>query len=162
MAPLDDLWPGIQSRIEERKVLALDAPARRPVRSRGLRVWLPAAVVAAALAIVFVARTTRRPAAPDAVETNGPAYAVGARSIDSAAAYRQQVTALLEELELRRAILRPDVVSQIDHDVKVIDDAIAELQEALKHDPDNAALRQLLAASYRQKRDLLERVRNAS
>ncbi len=50
----------------------------------------------------------------------------------------------------------------LDHDLRLIDAAIAEIQEALKQDPNNAALRQLLAASYRQTRDLLRLVDNAS
>ena len=81
---------------------------------------------------------------------------------DSARAYEQQISELLEELELRRSMLRPQTAATIDHDLRLIDGAIAELQEALKRDPDNAALRQLLAASYRQKRDLLRSLDNAS
>ena len=66
------------------------------------------------------------------------------------------------EMALRRAMMRPDVAARMEHDVRVIDSAIAELQDALKHDPNNPALRQLLAASYRQKRDLLRRAEDAS
>src|SRR5205085_115438 len=81
---------------------------------------------------------------------------------DSARAYEQEVQALLDEMALRRAMLRPDVAARMDHDVRVIDSAIAELQDALRKDPNNPALRQLLAASYRQKRDLLKRAEDAS
>jgi len=50
----------------------------------------------------------------------------------------------------------------LDRDLKVVDVAIAELKDAVARDPANPALRQLLAASYRQKVDLLKRASNAS
>jgi hypothetical protein len=84
------------------------------------------------------------------------------QATDSSRMYEQQLLPLLEELELRRSMLPPETASALDHDLRLIDAAIAELQEALKQDPNNAALRQLLAASYRQKRDLLRLVDNAS
>ena len=39
--------------------------------------------------------------------------------------------------------------------------AIAELKDAIAHDPNNPSLRRLLALSYRQKVDVLKRVGNA-
>jgi cytochrome c-type biogenesis protein CcmH/NrfG len=69
---------------------------------------------------------------------------------------------LLNQLELRRSMLRPEAVVAIDHDLRVVDSAIAELKEAIAHDPNNPALRRLLASSYRQKVDVLKRVGNAS
>jgi hypothetical protein len=49
----------------------------------------------------------------------------------------------------------------IDHDLRVIDGAIAELERAIERDPRNPALRALLAQSYKQKVDLLKRIGNA-
>jgi len=58
--------------------------------------------------------------------------------------------------------LRPDAAKALDHDLRVVDVAIAELKDAVARDPNNPALRRLLATSYRQKVDLLKRIANAS
>jgi len=160
-AELDSLWPAIRSRIERGKVVSLGGgpAARRP--RRWMRRAAVAAGVAAALVLAFtLGRGTRRPA--DDVVTPG----IGATPIvsiaDSSRAYEEEVQALLEELELRRSTMRPATAASVDRDLRIIDGAIDELTDALKRDPDNPALRQLLAASYRQKRDLLKQADNAS
>ena len=56
----------------------------------------------------------------------------------------------------------PEARSSVDHDLRVIDDAIAEVKDALVRDPNNPALRRLLASSYRQKVELLKRANGAS
>jgi hypothetical protein len=174
-ATLDALWPAIRSRIERGKVVPLGAsptappvaPGRRSV-VRGRGGWLAAVAVAAVLLVVVLpivherrgrAPVATRPAVqPTAPNASPPLIMVA----DSAPAYRQQVEMLLEDLELRRAMLRPSTAATIDRDLRLIDDAIAELNAALARDPNNPALRQLLAASYRQKRDLLKRIDDAS
>jgi hypothetical protein len=171
---LDELWPAIRARIEEGKVIALDArdaaaasTTHGAPRVRGRWFLLAGAVAAAAILAITLDRPPRQTAA-SAGQPSAPAGTVqsGGRAIvqasDSARAYEQQISALLEELELQRSMLRPQTAATVDHDLRVIDSAIVELQEALKHDPENAALRQLLAASYRQKRDLLRSLDNAS
>jgi hypothetical protein len=173
---LDELWPSIRARIEEGKVIALEAPrdaaaasTRRAPRVRGHWSLLAGAVAAAAIAILAI--TIDRPPRHTAASAGQPPTPAGTLqggdqaivpASDSARAYEQQISALLEELELRRSMLQPQTAATVDHDLRLIDSAIVELQEALKHDPDNAALRQLLAASYRQKRDLLRSLDNAS
>lgn len=170
---LHELWPAIRARIEEGKVIALEAryapeeSTRRMPRVRG-QWWLAGAAVAAAAILVITLDRPPRQTATSEEQPPAPANTVqsGDRAIvpvsDSARAYEQQISTLLEELELRRSMLRPETAASIDHDLRLIDSAIVELQEALKQDPDNAALRQLLAASYRQKRDLLRSLDNAS
>ena len=59
-------------------------------------------------------------------------------------------------------MLRPETAEALARDLRVVDVAIAELKEAVARDPNNPALRRLLATSYRQKVDLLKRVSNAS
>jgi anti-sigma factor RsiW len=163
----DDLWPVIRSRIERGKIVELPgaapssppgASARRPNRAR----WIVPAASAAAIALVVLAnrRTHDRSAAPAATPSDN---ASTMRSVaDSSAQYQQQVTDLLNDLELRRAMLRPATAATIDHELQVVDKAIAELKDALVSDPNNPALRQLLATAYRQKLDILKRVGNAS
>jgi anti-sigma factor RsiW len=165
-AALDELWPDIRARIERDKVVTL-VPAPAAKRWAPRRGWLAAAAAtlgAAAAAAVIATRSRQPDPAADsraaASRDGGPSFVSDGG--DSAHAYEQEVQSLLDEMALRRAMLRPDVAARMDHDVRVIDSAITELQEALRRDPNNAALRHLLAASYRQKRDLLKRAEDAS
>ncbi|HEX5387495.1 MAG TPA: hypothetical protein VFW66_12380 [Gemmatimonadales bacterium] len=160
-AALDALWPAIRARIERGNSVPTSEPGPRARWAIDRRWWWVGAAAAAAWLAVALSRPgVRPPLAPATIARAGdPAVR---EVLDSARTYEQQVTALLEELELRRSTLRPATAAALDHDLRVVDGAIAELHEALAHDPDNPALHQLLAASYRQKRDLLRRVDNAS
>ena len=162
--PTDKMWPAIRSRIEAAKVEPLgqnDAPPPRPTRLAGFRRW---STLAAAVVI------RRRPGVRSGTATRGPptitynAADTGALFTtvsDSARAYEEETRALLNDLELRRSMLRPEAVAAIDHDLRVVDSAIAEVKDALKHDPNNPALQRLLASSYREKLSVLQRVGNA-
>jgi hypothetical protein len=68
---------------------------------------------------------------------------------------------LLDRLELTRSMLQPGAAAAIDKDLAVVDSAIAELQTAIAREPRNRELRRLLATSYREKIEVLERVSNA-
>ena len=153
----DDLWPSIRSRIEASKVVPLDAspPIDAPIAARRRNiVWIVAAI-AAALAIVVVSlppmRVDEPTAAPELINV-----------ADSTRAYEAEANALLNQLEMQRAMMPPEARSSVDHDLRVIDDAIAEVKDALVRDPNNPALRRLLASSYRQKVELLKRANGAS
>lgn len=159
--PLDELWPSIRARIEANKVVPLSASAmpgggRRHPRRVGLSIVTAAAFVIAAVALEV--RANLRRAAPS-VEVGDTTSLIAV--VDSAHAYEEEAQILLNQLELRRSMLRPEAVVAIDHDLRVVDAAIAELKEAIAHDPNNPALRRLLASSYRQKVDVLKRAGNA-
>ena len=166
-APLDDLWPTIHDRIESAKVVSLGTqpeavPAVPAPQRRISWLWLAPAGVAAAVVIALFALPGNH-AKPDqqaaAVADTGTTLV---SVVDSSYAYEREAQALLDKLELQRALLRPDAAVALDRDLKVVDVAIAELKDAVARDPANPALRQLLAASYRQKVDLLKRASNAS
>lgn len=160
-AGLDALWPAIRARIERDKIVPLGAGAATQ-RSRSLaRLAGIVAGMAAALMLAFTLGRQARPGADDIV-TPGTRTTPVASVADSSRIYQREVESLLEELELRRSTMRPATAATIDRDLRIIDGAIDELTDALAHDPNNPALRQLLAASYRQKRDLLKQVDNAS
>jgi hypothetical protein len=157
-----DLWPEIRSRIQREKIVQLPATtAEMPVVGRRpIGNWLALAAVGVAAALILVV-------APPISRGKGkavPPTETGAMNpevqlvVDSTRAYEREATILLNELELRRAMIRPQLRSSLDHDLRTIDDAILELKEAIARDPNNPALRRLLASSYKQKVDLLKRV----
>jgi hypothetical protein len=97
-------------------------------------------------------RRTVPPALPAATVTN---------AADSTGFYEEQARILFNRLSLERALVRPEALASIDHDLHVVDSAIAELDAAVARDPANPVLRRLLASSYREKVDILKRVANA-
>src|SRR5262245_22097950 len=156
-----DLWPEIRSRIEREKIVQLPATtAEMPVvglRPHRRRLTWAAVGVAAALLLVVALPTSRpngKAISPTAPQPSPEIQLV----VDSTREYEREATILLNELELRRAMIRPQLRSSLDHDLRAIDDAILELKEAIARDPNNPALRRLLASSYKQKVDLLKRV----
>lgn len=160
-APIsDDLWPAIRSRIDAAKIEPLADSARR-LRPR--RPWkVPALAIAAAVIVILVLLIDRRrgaPARPVAIETDtGSMFTTVS---DSARVYEDEARTLLNQLEMQRSMLRPEATNAIDHDLRIVDSAIAEVRDALKHDPNNPGLKRLLASSYRQKVFVLRRVGNA-
>jgi hypothetical protein len=184
---VDELWPSIQSRVEAQKIAAitsadsqgshhdvqgsaLDRTSR--LEPRRLTRRQTAAILTAAMATLVVAlvvaplvyRATRPPALVTTESNTAPANQGGpmlTAAADSERLYEEETQLLLNRLELERSMLRPETVRSLDHDLRVIDQAIAELKLAVARDPRNAALHQLLASSYRQKAELLKRVANA-
>jgi len=168
---IDELWPAIRARIDEKKVVVMRGreggiggreSARAGGREGRQRLLVAIGSVIAAGLIGFWALNTR--VAPDGttnvVEVSDSGISLVAL-VDSANAYQEEAQALLNRLEVQRATLRPEIARVFERDLRVIDVAIAELQGAIKSDPANPALRRLLASSYRQKVDLLKRVSNA-
>jgi anti-sigma factor RsiW len=159
-AGADDLWPAIRARIEQEKLATL---RDRPTFGSGgrLRLAWSASLVAAA-GLIIVAALLRRGTPVDLAPPGRASSAENLKAVaESTHVYEEQARFLLNQLELRRALMRPQTAASIDHDLEVIDNAIAELKRAIARDPNNAALRALLASSYKQKVDLLKRVGNA-
>lgn len=167
---LDALWPPIRERIEQRKVVpladragrlakAVSAGRRRPWAMAALGTLAAAAIVG--IAVMSMRGREERPGVANQGAVASDATISLVAAVDSAHAYEAEAQVLLDEMELRRAMLRPETAKAFDHDLHVVDGAIAELKDAIAHDPNNPALRQLLASSYRQKVDLLKRLGNA-
>jgi hypothetical protein len=159
----EDLWPTIRTRIERTKVVSMPASSpTAPAIRRGWTLWV---VGAAAVLLIAAAIAVRH----RGVDSSGDETRLAAGDsdvaiiavMDSTRAYEQEAQSLLNKLELQRAMLRPDTRAALDRDLHVVDAAIAELKDAIARDPNNPALRQLLASSYRQKVNLLKRVDNA-
>jgi anti-sigma factor RsiW len=154
-----DQWPAIRERIERGKIVPLPGAAT-PRRGADWRQFGIAVAAAAAMVTIFVVSRPRANAPSGVAAT--PDTAVITAVTDSTTAYREQIADLMSDLELRRGLLRTETSTAIDRDLKECDAAIAELDSAIKADPANPALRQMLAASYRRKLDVLRRVGNAS
>jgi anti-sigma factor RsiW len=155
-APFDELWSPIRARIEASKVVSL-GPSAAPESTRS-PVWLILTGVAAALVLTAVVLRVR----PHETQTSAATQAAPDTSLlravtDSATAYEAESQILLDRLEIQRATMRPEARAAIDRNLHTVDVAIAELKDAIARDPNNRALRQLLATSYRQKVELLKR-----
>ena len=162
-AELDAMWPVIRERIERGKVRALSASAPPP-RGRRRRVWIGAGAVAAVACLALLLRV--RPHEPPGLAPPPGSFVPNGGALmpagDSAGASRAEIQRLLDEIELEKAMLPPSTAAVADSDLRAIDQAIAELKDALARDPNNPALRQMLAESYKQQQDLLRRLHNAS
>ena len=165
----DELWPAIRARIDERKVVPLPvAPSRPPTWLRERRTWIMMSAAAAIIIAVVALQRARTPSpAPTAAETHAPKVlpSSSATVVPASANTRisqEEIQRLLDEVEMQKAMLPPSRAALADSDARAIDQAITELRDALAHDPDNPALRQLLAEAVQQQGDLIKRMRNGS
>ena len=130
-----DLWAGVRRRIGQRATGNVQ------------RLWY--AALAAAAAAIIVARlslTAHRPIGPSAG---------GGGWVAVEADYQHSATDLAQALAVQRDRLSPATVAVLERNLAIIDQAIAESREALARDPASVDVRQLLAAAYRQKVELL-------
>jgi anti-sigma factor RsiW len=160
----DDLWPGIRNRIDQNKLVPLPvSPDGRSASHTRRRVaWLVAAAAAVALILAGFVRSRGETWSGIATLSLPDSTMSLVAIVDSTHAEEREAQELLNKIELQRALLRPEARASLDRDLRVVDVAISELKDAIARDPNNPALRRLLASSYRQKIDLLKRVGNAS
>ena len=128
--PPRDLWVGIAARL-----------GRRATGNVQRAFWAGALAAAAVFAIVVGISHLSRP--------EGRGWAA------VQADYEQSAAALAATLATQRGHLRPATVALVERNLQIIDAAIRESRAALERDPGNAELRELFAAAYRQKVELL-------
>jgi hypothetical protein len=160
---LNELWPAIRGRIEERKVIPLgirDTIVPRNLRRAAMVGAFLTPLVAAIAFIVISVRGATVDKSPPQIDATVSEISL-ASATDSARIYEQEAQELLGRLELQRAMMRPEVAKAFEHDMRVVDDAIAELKTEIARQPGNVALLRLLASSYHRKVDLLTRAGNA-
>jgi hypothetical protein len=73
------------------------------------------------------------------------------------AAFQRAAEELTQTLEQRRNELSPTALAVVEQNLRIIDEAIRETQEALAVDPRNERVAELLWASWEKKIDLLKR-----
>lgn len=155
--PEKDLWPGIASAIQERRVVrdAFDRPPWAHQRP-WLRLAAAAAVLVAAVTIAYMAGLERgRPrivSAPPFEEIyTQAAYGDLTDDLEDA---RDLLRASLEQ---RRPELSPETWAVVTDNLVVIDEAIVRIETAMEDHPDDGRLNRQLALAYRRQIDLLQR-----
>jgi anti-sigma-K factor RskA len=155
--PDHDLWPGIEARIEDRRVVPGSFNHRTVSATR--RLWVAAAaaailVVSASIAyMVGLERAQTRTASTPPVETDAILAAYDGQAMDLELARNQ----LRSSLEQRRNELSPETWSVVMENMAVIDDAIAKIEHALADNPNDGRLNRQLATAYGWQIDLLQR-----
>ena len=144
-APSRDLWPGIAERLGSRRL------------GGGWTYLAAAAALVLGLVGVFVLRSGPTPASaptlvPVAVPAESPALAAAEED------YARASAALLAALQDRRSSLSTETMASVEKNLEIIDQALAEVRDALRRDPDNPELTRMLAATHRRKVDVLQRV----
>jgi len=149
LPPQRNLWPWIAAR------LGADAGvhARRPV----LRVLAAAAalLLAALLGALLAGHggvAVRRTAQTNATAPAGLMEASWRGTDAELIRLSQQLQRVFDQ---RRDSLSPQTRAVIEDNLKIIDNAIASIEQALHHEPDNAELRRLLFETRRDEVDLL-------
>jgi len=72
--------------------------------------------------------------------------------------YERATAELMAALDTRRVSLSPETTASIDENLKVIDQALAEVRAALEKDPASARLGRMLASTHEKKIETLRRV----
>lgn len=160
----EGLWSGIEARIgasgapaaEDSKVLPLSVAPRGPRRfSLTVPQLAAAAVVVSLLSATMVWTTLREGGGAPPTEA-----AKGASALESPSArvaslgetgYDEAVIQLQSIVDAGRDVLAPRTLETLETALRTIDDAIAEVREALESDPSSELLSRLLANHQRSK-----------
>lgn len=164
LAPPRDLWAGIAERIEA-PVVALPARTAPAAHRRFSMVRLAAAaavLVAATATVTWWAASRALPNPSAVVATHGDsgrAPAPGVSNVSNVQSAQQvydgEIVRLDSILRARRSQLDPKTVAVIEHNLAIIDSAIASSREALAKDPGSHFLYDQLDDALGQKVDLL-------
>jgi hypothetical protein len=158
--PARDLWPAIAQAIEADRAAAAQTGLR--ARSR----WMPAAGMAAAVALVTLGVFIGRIFAPATTVTiaNTPLVTGAADLMPAAlrdADYRKQRDALLVEVESRLQTMPAAEREKVGASLATLRRSIGEIEAALGRDPANALLQELLVSSCQEEMRALTAVRDA-
>lgn len=144
MEPSRDLWPGIERRIAEHP--------QRGSRDRRFD-WMPygvaASLVLATAAFVF-SLMPGDPFAPELVSYD--------RSIDQMQAeYLRVRNPLVQEFTETNRNLDPETMDELYRNIEIMEQARREIEEAVRKNPENRRLVEMLMAIHEQELELLKR-----
>jgi len=153
LEPPNDLWPDIVGRIEDEKVVR-GVFVRRALVAAAAVLVLAGSVVTA----YFLGRQQVTPVNDMwAMAGPGPSSSALASFQDLGVDdYEATRAMLLDAVEARRNEISPETLEEVMINLRVIDDAMERICEALGESPDDARLMRQLAAVYRQQIDLLQ------
>ncbi len=148
--PERDLWPGIEEAI------------RKPQRSW----WTPMLAQAAAVVLLVGASSMVTyvlvKEEPQIIEVERPAlntvFASYARANTLGADYDEARGAVATQLDRELERLSPQTRDEVDRNLAVIRQAIAEISKALEQEPDNRLLQDLLVDTYREEVAIMQKV----
>jgi anti-sigma factor RsiW len=150
------LWNDIAATIESSR-----AATRQIESRRSYRFTLPTLAAAASLLILASVAGTLYLNRSPVTTTVAEATSVGTTPVLQLTATDVQfvagVEALERQLQSQRASLQPSTIAIIEKSLATIDAALLEARVALLADPANAALKDVLETTYRQKMDFLTR-----
>ena len=156
--PARDLWPAIAAAIEADKAVTLAPPVRR--RSA----WMPAAGMAAAVALVtlgvFIGRAIAPPTADTIAQTPPTQDSVRQVSLVDAK-YQQQRNALLAEVKAKLATMPAIERDKVNASLATLQRSITEIEAELGRDPANALLQELFVSSCQEEMRALTAVRDS-
>ena len=162
IAPPEDLWPDLRRRIEDEKLVALTTPTAPPSPPWWTRPW--SAAVAAAMLVLATAGATAWLLAPDGGEIQPGVGTIQISLPENTPPqvailitdYERMTHLLAEEFASKRDLLPPDAAQTVDDNLRIIDEALAELRQVLLSQPENKTVFELLTTAYRQKVSVLE------
>jgi hypothetical protein len=156
--PPRDLWPAISAAIEAEKSAQTPAGAQRRPR------WLPAAGMAAAVALVaigvLIGRSIDRPEGVRTASTRETAANVIPAALRDAN-YRKQRDVLLVEVQHKLNDMPPAERTKVAASLATLRRSIGEIEAALGRDPANALLQELLVNSCQEEMRALTAVRDS-
>ena len=166
--PEHDLWRGIESAISDSKIVRPDfaAESRVPTPARAIVNWRRVGLIAAAAMLLvafssgitaYLVRTPVAPAGgipePGLTEFETVAWE---GFLEAERSYQSITDGLLASLEAQRDELAPETVEIVEHNLRLIDEAISEARAALERDPANRKLVGKLTDMYRTRVNFLE------
>jgi hypothetical protein len=160
--PARDLWPAIAAAIEADKAAAT-APVSATRRPR----WLPAAGLAAAVALVAIGvligqnigTKTQDRLVADTTTTGNPE--VVRTAVQREAEYDRQRKVLLVEVQARLQTMPAADRAKVEASLNTLQRSIDEIKAALGADPANALLQELLVSSCQEEMRALTAVRDS-
>ncbi|MEO7086048.1 MAG: zf-HC2 domain-containing protein [Gemmatimonadaceae bacterium] len=176
LAPSRDLWSGIASRIETPVVELKNArnmATAAPVWRSRVMIGVAAAALVAVTATITHQMTTRAIAsrsivatgvssAPAAVVANDPGLVQVANAPQTQADFDTEIAGLRDILNKRRPQLDSATIGVVEHNLSVIDEAIAQCKGALSKDPASKFLIESLNDALETKVQLLRKVATLS
>ena len=161
--PARDLWPAIAAAIEADK-----AAAEAPAGARRRPVWMPAAGMAAAVALVaigvLIGRVVVPPVPPATPATAGTTTTVNPDVRQASfrdPEYQKQRDALMEEVQARLAAMPEAEREKVGASLATLRRSILEIEAALGCDPANALLQELFVSSCQEEMRALTAVRDS-